>query len=53
MNTVQIDLTEREYIIIRSILLDAVDSPKHSLTVKKELDDLRFKLALAQLDSVK
>jgi hypothetical protein len=52
MNTVKVDLTEREYTIIRSILLDAIDSPKHSLSVKNELDDLRSKLSLANCDAV-
>lgn len=56
MNTEKIEatvqLTEREYTIIRSILLDAIDSPKHSLTVKNELDALRLKLSTAQLEAV-
>jgi hypothetical protein len=47
---VQVKFTEREVEVIRSIVLDAIDSPKYSLTLKRELDDLRAKLLLMILE---
>ena len=52
MNTVKVELTESEYALLRAVILDAVDSPKSSLTTKNKLDDLRFKLSTAVLTQV-
>ena len=50
MAKVQVKFTERDVEVIRSIVLDAIDSPKYSLTLKRELDDLRAKLLLMILE---
>lgn len=46
-----VQLTESEYALVRSIILDAVDSPKYSISIKNRLDALRLKLKTAQLES--
>lgn len=53
MNKIQIDLTGREIDLIRHTLLEKADKATTSKTVSKEIDDLRSKLSLAILDSVK
>ena len=54
VNTVKIEatvqLTESEYALVRAIILDAVDSPKYSLSIKNRLDALRLKLSTAALN---
>jgi hypothetical protein len=50
MNRLETKLTEREVEVIRSIVLDAIDSPKYSKQLKGELDNLRTKLLLMILE---
>ena len=45
-----VQLTESEYALVRAIILDAVDSPKYSLSIKNRLDALRLKLSTAALN---
>lgn len=47
MNKFKLEINERELIVLRTILIDSMDSAKYSKSVKKEFDDLRAKLAVA------
>jgi len=44
VNTVQVELTEREIQIIKSVLLDSLSSNKYSYAVREEMNNLDDKL---------
>ena len=46
MTTLPVLLTVKEYMFIRSIVLNSTDSEKHVLTDEKEINDLRLKFVV-------